>query len=86
MLTCPWMILREVPPALVSTENQLIGRILVVQLCVVVPAEQGEKDLKPIDILVTGEFLSQHINYGFSCSFGRQCPVLVDLTSKMMYS
>ena len=30
----------------------------MIQLCAVVPAEQGEKDLKPIDILVTGEFLS----------------------------
>ena len=29
----------------------------MVQLCVVVPAEQGEKDLKPIDILGTGEFI-----------------------------
>ena len=58
----------------------------MIQLCVVVPAEHGEKDLKPIDILVTGEFLSQHINYGFSCLFGRQCPVLVDLTSTMMDS
>ena len=37
----------------------------MIQLCVVVPAEQGEKDLKPIDILVTCEFLSQRINYGF---------------------
>ena len=58
----------------------------MIQLCVVVPTEQGEKDLKPIDILVTGEFLSQHIHYGFSCSFCRQCPVLVDLTWKMMDS
>ena len=58
----------------------------MIQLCVVVPAEQGETNLKPIDILVTREFLSQHINYGFSCSFSRQCPVLVNLTSKMMDS
>ena len=58
----------------------------MVQLCVVVTAEQGKKDLKRIDILVTGEFLSQQPNYGFSCLFGRQCPVLVDLTSKMMDS
>ena len=58
----------------------------MIQLCVVASAEQGEKDLKQIDILVTGEFLSQHINYGSSWSFCRQCPVLVDLTSKMMDS
>ena len=58
----------------------------MVQLCVVVPAEQGEKDLKPIDILVTGEFLSQLMDYGFPCSFRRQSFVLVDLTSKMMDS
>ena len=58
----------------------------MVQLCVVVPAEQGEKDLKPIDILVTGNFLSQHVNYGFPCSFRRQYPVLVRLTSKKMDS
>ena len=58
----------------------------MVQLCVLVPAEQKKEDLKPIDILVTGNFLSQHIDYGFSCSFCRQSPVLVDLTSKMMDS
>ena len=78
------MIVWEVPPALVSIEKKLIEGVPMVQPCVVVPAEQSEKDLKPIDILVTGKFFSQHINYGFSCSFGRQCPVLVDLTSKMM--
>ena len=76
------MIVRVVPRALVTTKNKLIGRISMVQLCDVVPAEQGEKDLKPIDILVTAEFLSQHIEYGFSCSFGRQSPELVDLSSK----
>ena len=58
----------------------------MVYLSVVVPAEQGKKDLKPINSLVTGEFLLQHIDYGFSCPFGRQYPVLVDLTSKMMDS
>ena len=58
----------------------------MVQLCVVVPAEQGEKDLKPINILVSGEFLSEQIKYRFSCSFGGQSPVLVDLKWKMMDS
>ena len=80
------MIVREVPPRLVTTENKLIGQIPMVKLCVVVPAEHGEKDPKPFDILVIGEFFWQHINCGFSCSLGRQCPVLVDLTPKMMDS
>ena len=80
------MIVHEVPPTLVTTKNKLIGRIPMVQLYVVVPAEQGEEDFTPIDILVTGECLSQHIDYGFPCSFSRQSPVLVDLTSKMMNS
>ena len=48
----------------------------MVQLCVVVPAKQGEKNPKPIDIFVTSEFLSQHVDYGFFSPFGRQCPVL----------
>ena len=56
----------------------------MVQLCVVVPAEQGEKDLKAINIPVTGEFFSQHIDCGFPCSFSWQSPVLVDLTPRMM--
>ena len=58
----------------------------MVQLCVVVPAEQGEKDFKLIDILVTGEFLLQHTDYGLPCSFSRQSPVLVEFTLKMMDS
>ena len=49
----------------------------MVQLCVVVPSEQDEKNLKTIDTLVTGKFLLQHINYGFSCRWTshRRCRI-----------
>ena len=76
----------EVPQTLLMIKKKLIRRVPMVQLCMVVPAEHGEKDLKPIGILVSGEFLSQHIDYGFSPPFGQQVPVQVDLTSKMMDS
>ena len=56
IVTFPWIIVRDVPQPLVTTKIKLVGRVAMVRLCVVVPAEQGEKDLKPSDTLVTGEF------------------------------
>ena len=33
----------------------------MVQRRVVVTAKEGEKDLKPLEVLLTGEFLTEHI-------------------------
>ena len=65
-------IQRRVPPTLLSSKDNFIWRKAMVQRRVVVTAKQGEENLKPMEVLLTGESVTEHFYKSAAGSFALQ--------------